>query len=103
MTIKEYIIENTIKAMTSRMAKLEEIQAPKVMIVGLQVELERLEEGILECGGKTELLDEELSTVEQRKGKGGQIYYMFNGYINYFPKALYGRYVNVSSRVKKMD
>ena len=93
MTIKEYIIEGTKTALEERRDKLVAMQAPDILITSIGDELINLYKGELKCSGEIELLDEEMNNVEQRKGKGGIPYYVFNGNINYFPKAKYGRFV----------
>lgn len=93
MTIKEYIIDGTITSLMDRENKLKELGAPTVMITSIGEEIDRLMKGTLKCSGEKELLEEEYISVEQKKGKGGKPYYVFNGNINYFPHAKYGRFV----------
>ena len=93
MTIKQWIIEKTKDALYERKVKLEELEAPKIMITSLEEELLRLSWNELNCGGDVELLEAELTDVEKKTGRGGSIYYTFNGTVNYFPKAKYGRFV----------
>lgn len=93
MTIKEYIIENTISWMKERKCKLVEFGAPSVLISAINTELDKLQSGELTCSGEKELLDEEFISDEVRKGRGGIPYHVFNGNINYFPKAKYGRFI----------
>lgn len=93
MTIEEYIINATIESVETRRDKLIAMQAPAVLIMMLNEELGRLRAGELRCGGDVELLQKEFVSVEQKKGRGGIPYFVFNGDINYFPKAKYGRFV----------
>lgn len=93
MTIKEYIIKGTITSIEERKCKLTEIGAPSVLISAMITELDKLRSGNLTCRGEVELLEHEMENVEQKKGRGGIPYYVFNGNINYFPKAKYGRFI----------
>lgn len=93
MTIKEKILEQTINYVKWRKDKLINMDAPKVMIDSCDEELKRLEDGDLRCSGDIELLDEELQSHDIKTGRGGKPYHVFNGNINYFPKAKYGRYI----------
>lgn len=98
MTVREYIIEATIKSLTERVSKLEKLGAPRIMCEAIHEELADLNADIFKCGGDVEYLEDELITVESRKGNGGKSYYIFNGYIRYFPMAKYGRYVKKGER-----
>jgi hypothetical protein len=93
MTIFDYIIEHTATALEERKERLIKMDAPDILIDNIVDELIRLYQGELICFGDTELLDAEFKTVIQKKGRGGILYYTFNGDINYFPKAKYGRFV----------
>ena len=93
MTIKEFIIGNTAEDVRMRMEKLKEMGAPAILIRSCEEELDRLNKGDLRCSGDTFLLEEEFESHELRKGRGGIPYHVFNGNINYFPKAKYGRFV----------
>ena len=93
MKIEEYIINATIESVEARRDKLVAMQAPEILIKSIDEELDRLRDGKLKCGGDVELLQAEFVSVEQKKGKGGIPYFTFNGDINYFPKAKYGRFV----------
>lgn len=94
MTVKEHIIKSTKLALEERISKLEDMQAPSVMLDAEKRNLENIEN--IKISGEVELLEEEFETVEQRKGRGGVVYYRYNGNINYFPKAKYGRYISKS-------
>lgn len=93
MTIKEFIIKCEAKSLTERAEKLEAMSAPKIMIEGCMKAVADLEAGILPVSGASELLDIEYVQHEQRKGRGGKVYVTFNGTINYFPQAKYGRFI----------
>ena len=93
MTVREKIIEGLLNAAEERLQKLQEIQAPQVMVDGQKNYIEKLGAGELKVGGDTKLLDEEFVSVEARKGNGGKVYYAFNGDINFFPKARYGMFI----------
>ena len=93
MTVRDKIIESTINAVLDRLIKLREMSAPPVLTRGCEDELAKLDRGELKCKGDIDLLDEEFVSVEERVGRGRIKYYVFNGNINYFPKAKYGRFV----------
>ncbi len=93
MTIKEYIIDGAITTFMDRENKLKEMGAPTIMITSIGEEIDRLMKGILKCSGDTDLLEEEYISVEKKKGRGGKPYFVFNGNINYFPHARYGRFI----------
>ena len=93
MTIKQWIIDSTKAALEERRKKLIEMKAPSIIIEKTGEELIRLYRGELTCSGETELLEEEMTAVIEKKGRGGIPYYTFNDSINYFPHAKYGRYV----------
>ena len=93
MTIREHILENTRQNVESRLQKLEEMQAPEVLISSVKSQLTELENGQIEIGGDAELLQEDYVSVELKKGSGGKVYFEYNGNINYFPKAKYGRFI----------
>lgn len=91
MTIREAIINMEISYRKERIAKLEELGAPSVILDAEQKTIEVLNSGKLEVGGKASLLDAEYEDVESKKGRGGKYYYSFNhGTINYFPRAKFG-------------
>ena len=93
MTIKEYIIKNTEEHLRCRRATLKAMNAPEVLLDSIADELARLYCGELRCSGEIELLEEEFRSDELKKGRGGIAYHVFNGNINYFPRAKYGRYI----------
>ena len=96
MTIKEHIISSTKLALEDRISKLEDMQAPAVVIDAEKRNLEDVEN--IKISGEVELLEEEFKTVERWKGRGGVVYYRYNGNINYFPKARYGRYITLAKQ-----
>lgn len=93
MTIKEYIIDGAKVSLKNRRDRLAELGAPAIMITSINEELERLANNELRCSGDKALLEEEYVSVEQKKGRGGIPYFVFNENINYFPHAKYGRFV----------
>lgn len=95
-TIRRFICENEARQRLERAESLAKIGAPAVMIDGCKREAERLTAGELEISGDASLLDEVVESFEVRKGKGGKPYVSFNGTINYFPVAKYGRYITVA-------
>lgn len=99
MTIKDFIIEGTTSALIDRWKRLKDMDAPAILIQCCEEELTRLANHELRCDGKVELLNEEYLSHVEKKGRGGITYYVFNGNINYFPHAKYGRFV-VKGEVK---
>lgn len=94
MTIREWICKNEARMTAERADKLESLGAPKIMIEGTRDKAEALKNGILKCGGDTELLNAEMESFEVRKGRGGKTYISLNdGNINYFPETKYGRFI----------
>jgi hypothetical protein len=92
-TIGEYIILKELEMATNRRNKLEEIGAPEIMISGCNKCIEDLKNGKIEISGSTNLLEIEYVSSEVKKGRGGKVYISFNGFINYFPNAKYGKYI----------
>ena len=93
MTIKDVIIKAELRALKERVEKLQELEAPDVMITSTEQEIDRLESGNLKIGGNVKLLEVEFVSSENKVGRGGKGYVQFNGSINYFPNAKYGRYI----------
>ena len=93
MTIKDFIIENTQLALVDRWKGLKNMDAPSVMIQSCEEELTRLSNHELRCGGEVKLLNEEYLSHKVKTGRGGVEYIVFNGSINYFPRARYGRFI----------
>ena len=94
-TIKDYILENEIKNVSERLEKLKDIRAPQVMLDGLAKELQELRKGNFKITGDKELLNYKWKTREIKKGRGGKVFIQFDGKINYFPTAKYGKYITV--------
>lgn len=99
MTIKEYILKQTKEYVVWRKDRLINMDAPAVLIKSCDEEMERLEKGDLRCSGEVELLDNEFVSHDVKEGRGGKLYHVFNGNINYFPKAKHGRFI-VKGEVK---
>lgn len=93
MTIKDYILEGTIKSSETRLEKLKEMGAPGVMITSLEQNIEELKNGVLKIGGDVDVLDEEFIDREFKTGNGGKQYICINGSVNFFPNARYGMYI----------
>ncbi|MBQ4447448.1 MAG: hypothetical protein II897_04055 [Clostridia bacterium] len=93
MTIREWLIENEARIQSERLSKLVEIGAPAVMLNAQRKLVEELDNGIVEVGGETALLETEIETYEWKTGKGGKPYAHINGSVNFFPRAKYGRYI----------
>lgn len=93
MKIREWILNSLKEYAVYRLDKLTDIGAPKIIIEGQSKYLAELEQGILKVSGDVELLDEDYKFNERRKGRGGVVYYIINGNINFFPNAKYGMYI----------
>jgi len=93
MKVRDYILEGSTKSAEERLAKLQEMGAPAVMIDGQKNIVDELHSGNLKIGGDVELLDEEYISREFKKGNGGKVYIQINGTINFFPNAKYGMYI----------
>lgn len=90
MTLKEKITEIEIATMTVRLENLTAMNAPKIMLETISKEIAKND---IKVGGDTELLAEIFQTVEVKKGNGGKQYLIFNGNIQYFPQARFGRFI----------
>lgn len=93
MTVKEYLIYCELKGAEDRLSKLQDMNAPVVMIEGQKKIVADLQNGKFVVSGDIHLLEEDYSGHEMRKGRGGKVYVVINGHINYFPNARYGRYI----------
>ena len=93
MTIKEWICQKEAESSEKRLEQLIQIGAPQIMIDCQRKAVQELHDGILKVGGASEKLEIEVKTAEIRKGRGGKPYIIFNGSINYFPVAQYGRFI----------
>lgn len=95
MTIRESICKNEARMMKERLEKLTKLGAPKIILENLPKAIAELEAGVLTgVGGDKCLLDVEVKSVESRTGRGGKFYVVYNGNINYFPNARYGRFIS---------
>jgi hypothetical protein len=92
-TIKQYIIDICVRHHAIRLAKLEALDAPSVMIDGERALIERWRGGTARLGDKEKLLDTPFVSIEWRKGRGGKEYAVFNDSIAYFPKGRFGPFV----------
>lgn len=90
MTLKEKIFELELAAMKTRLEKLLELGAPRVMSESLSKAIEKAD---IKIGGDQALLAETFVTVEAKKGNGGKQYLLFNNSIQYFPQAKFGKYI----------
>lgn len=74
---------------------MAEIGGPKIIISNLTNEIETLNAGVIpDMGGEVELLEEKFIDIEDKKGRGGVVYYSINGgSILYFPYAKYGMFI----------
>ncbi len=93
MTIKDYIRNKLLESGKERLEKLVEISAPEIVITGQKKFIENIKSGNIEISGDTDTLSDAFETIEAKKGKGGKTYYVFNGSINFFPKARYGMFI----------
>ncbi|QQO97308.1 hypothetical protein M1M30_gp027 [Maribacter phage Colly_1] len=92
-TIKARILELTLESCSAHLKRLKEINAPEILIEGSTLYLAELERGEIEIAGSVELLEQEYVSHEKLKGNGGKSYVCFNGTVNYFPKAKFGKYI----------
>ena len=93
MTIREYIVNMTLKAAEERLEALKRIGAPAVIIDGQTKTVDDLKNGKLKISGDLEALDLEYKDREIKTGRGGKKYLVINGKVNYFPNAKYGMYI----------
>lgn len=93
MNILDWICEHELPAYEERLAKLESIGAPAVMIESQKEAVDKLRNGDIVVGGNKELLAETVEGFEVKRGNGGKQYVEFNGAIRYFPQAKYGRFI----------
>lgn len=93
MTIREELLRVSIDATIKRKQQLESIGAPEIVIESCQHQIDAMKSGEFEISGDIDVLDEEFLSAEVKKGRGGKIYYVINGNINYFPNAKYKRYI----------
>lgn len=92
-TILDWICEHELPAYEERLAKLESINAPEIVINGQARACEDLRERRIKVGGMKELTGNPVEKFEVKRGNGGKQYVEFNGSIRYFPNAKYGRYI----------
>ncbi len=93
LTVFEFLLKNEQRMAQERLAKLEEMKAPEIMVQGQRKLVAELEKGNLKIGGDQELLKAEFETFELKKGSGGKGYIQFDNGIKYFPQAKYGRFI----------
>ena len=93
MKIKEFIRTKELEFSKERLRRLEELEALKVVLERQREIIEELEEGKFKVGGQKELLEEIFTSFEERKGRGGKPYLVFDNGVKYFPKAKYGRFI----------
>jgi hypothetical protein len=93
VTILEYILDKSLDYAYTRLGRLIEIDAPKIVLISLEEQINKMENGEIKISGDASLLDREVESVKGEKGRGGKSYIRFNGSILYFPNAKYGRYI----------
>lgn len=93
ITVREYILDGQLRQAKDRLEKLTQANAPQVMIDGQKKIVEKLETGAIRISGDKDALDDTFQSREFRKGRGGKVYIVINGNINYFPAAQYGPYI----------
>ena len=94
-TIGEMILKNELSGAKVRLVKLQEMGAPKGIVAKVAEMVAEMELGSIKIGGDKGLLEIEVETFEQKKGRGGKPFVSFNGgAINYFPQAQYGRFIS---------
>lgn len=93
MTVKEFIVKNELRSAAERLAKLKELGAPDIMIVGQNKIVDELKAGKIKISGAVEKLENEVMDFEVKKGRGGKQYVEFSDGTMCFPNARYGRYI----------
>ena len=93
-TIRTWISERAAADAEARIADLQRLRAPAIVIDQERRKGEAARAGQLEFKGEIALLDEEFENVQVSKGRGGKPVLLFNGRIYYFPKARFGRFVS---------
>lgn len=98
MKLGEFLREKIIVNNKRRLSSLVAIQAPDVMIKGIEKDIRDMEAGKeVKISGDVEYLEHEFVSETFKTGRGGKKYVEFtlaNGEkINYFPNAKYGRYI----------
>jgi hypothetical protein len=95
MKLREVILSNTLIARENRLKRLIGI-APDVMISREKEIIKELEAGKIEISGDKETLDWNFLSGVKKTGRGGHVYYSYRckeGKVNYYPTAIYGRYI----------
>ena len=93
MTIREFLIKNELKAAEERLARLQEMDAPAIMIPAVSKQIEEMRAGKFDVGGDRGLIDLEFTSFEQKRMANGKPYLLFDCGATYFPKAKYGRFI----------
>lgn len=95
MTIREKIIESEIKMLVERIKQYKSIDGPECVIKKMEADIVDLQSGKIKIGGSKELLDIEWNgeNVTVSKAFGGKLKIQYNGFINYYPHARYGRFI----------
>ena len=91
MTIKQFLSNSEKQMAISRLTKLKEIKAPKVIIASLEKIISNWDSEF-KVGGQKELLELEYKKHEKAAGNGGNFYLRINGDVLYFPQARFGRF-----------
>ena len=102
MTIREFICKHEAEGAQEHLDRLIELGAPQIILDGWKKAVAALKDGKVECGGDSGLLNVEVVDFIKRKGNGGKPWVQFNGFINYFPQAKYGRFIARDVSVKNL-
>jgi len=93
-TIGEIIKTRIIEGTEKRYHNLVRINAPAIMIERQKKMIDEVKQGKIKINGDNSLLQILYISDETKKGNGGKVYFIFNGIINYFPNAQYGRFIS---------
>ena len=96
-TIGEVILEKETSKYQNIINKLQEINAPEILITTLQDRVNALKTEGLKLAGNKELLTVQMEDMQIATGRGGKTYLKFNqGKILYFPNTRYGPYIKLA-------
>ena len=93
MEIKTFIINRELPQLEERIQKLEDMNAPAVIIENAKSEAAKMSQGEIKISGRKDKLGMEVTSAEM-KGKGKNLYWSFNnGEAIYYPNSKYGRHI----------
>lgn len=101
-TIGQYILDNALTAQRDRLAALQRICAPEIVVEQAERKLAAMLAGEVpaqEGKGEQGLLDREFSAVAWAKGRGGKPWATFTtaqGPVRFYPAGRFGPFVTAS-------